>query len=107
MTKKSPVYLHGPREVSLTEAIGTLSEVLGKEIKITVVGLEEGIKALVDAGGLPEFAARPLLTMIDRRAKGELEFDALSYQGVGNVELYTGRKSTELKEYLEGIKGEF
>lgn len=112
-TKKSPVYLHGPKMISLKEAIGFLSQALGKEIKVTDVGLEEAIRAMVDINGLPEYLARTVVTMVHEHAINPNSEGAALYlgayyeEGKKNFELYTGRKSTELVDWVEKIKGVF
>ncbi|KAK4208529.1 hypothetical protein QBC37DRAFT_431793 [Rhypophila decipiens] len=112
-TKKSPIYLHGPKIVSFNDAMKILGKVLGKEIKVTSVDLEEAVKAMVEVNGMPEFLARAVLGMVDELAKsGNLEAAGLytgryHEEGMKNHELYMGKKSTELEEYLEKIKGTF
>ncbi|KAM7189031.1 hypothetical protein V8F20_010334 [Naviculisporaceae sp. PSN 640] len=112
-TKKSPVFLHGPKMISLKEAIRSLSQVLGKEIKVTDVELEEAIRGMVDINGLPEYLARTVVTMVHEQSKkpnsegSSLYLGAYYEEGKKNFELYTGRKPTELVDWLEKIKGVF
>lgn len=62
------VTLCGPKLVSQVDALGIFGRVIGKDVKITEVNAEEGVRILIE-NGLPEFAAGPLVKSLGNGGK--------------------------------------
>ncbi|KAK3312524.1 NmrA-like family protein [Apodospora peruviana] len=105
---KPEIYLYGPQLTSVTETLGMLAKVLGKEIEVESVGEEEGVQALVQSG-FPEFIAKPFTSLMRERAeegKHELYEGTPFQEGLANAEKFAGKKPQKLEEFLEEVKGE-
>ncbi|KAK1764995.1 hypothetical protein QBC33DRAFT_427287, partial [Phialemonium atrogriseum] len=105
----SALRIHGPKLVSQGEAVAIIGKEIGRDIKVTALSEEEGIKAYTDLG-LPEPIARQLVDMIARRHRGD---DGNFYEGpaaeeaVANVEKYSKAKPQQFEEWVRENKQAF
>lgn len=98
------VRLAGPDVSSQGEAAEVMAKTLGKEVKITPLNFEEGVKFYVTSVGLPEPAARGLVDII--RIKAESGRAEGGYEGpeyherVANIRKYGGREPTSFQQWV-------
>lgn len=104
---RNSIPLCGPKLVSQRDAVGVFGRAVGKDVKVTELGEEEGVKVMLELG-VPEFVAGPLVSGLRASSNGDggpipLEmFEKAS----GNVLKYAGR-ATSLEEWAEANKGLF
>ena len=102
------VYVYGPKQRSIHDSIVEIGRLLGKNIEITAVGPEEGLQNFISSG-LPrpfaEYMVRVLESMGPEKGSGEIfpNYD----EGVNNVELYTGKPSSTLEDWVNENKAVF
>ena len=100
---KTPV-LFGSENTSQEEAVNIISKVVGKDIKVTSIDLEEGVK-MNESAGMPPPLARYLAERMDHVGGGTAASHPDLYkEGVANIEKYSGKPATGFKEWAEGNK---
>lgn len=86
--------LTGPASISFQDISGTLSEVLGKEVKYTDVPIEAGRKSMLGMG-MPEWIADGYLELMEDFAKN------WGNQVTDDVELLTGRPARSYAQFAK------
>lgn len=106
----SVLYLVGPEDMSLRNAVGVIARAAGRDVKIVDVDAEEGIKVFMETGQPRAIAAH----IVDFLGKGlesggarNLLKGVVYDEAVGNVERYTGKPATRFAQWAEENKGEF
>lgn len=101
------VYVYGPQIISQEDGIKKIAQAVGKDVKITHLDEDEGLKMLLDSG-LPKLVADYFVRQL-REPKGrDIDSRFKCYkEGVDNVKLYTGKPSTSFEEWLQENKGLF
>lgn len=100
------ISLCGPELLSQREMMGVIGSVLGKEIKVVEVGLEDGVKVLTE-NGLPEFVARTLANEFEvmHQDGGSKIYQGEEYKrSLINVEKYGGEKPMKFEEWVKAHK---
>ena len=100
--RQREVYLFGPQVLSLVDAIGLIGKVLGKEVKITEIDAKEAMEQY-EANHVPKPLAEYLVRKLSEEQDDE-QFQAYYDEGVRNVQLYTAKPATTLKEWVEDNK---
>jgi hypothetical protein len=102
------VYLYGPETLSIHDSIAKIGKVLGKDLAITTLGQKEGYDKYVAQGFPPIFAQYMVDTLATMGPdKGDGKRFPNYEEGVKNVELYTGKPSTGLEEWVQENKAIF
>ncbi|KAJ5105678.1 hypothetical protein NUU61_003025 [Penicillium alfredii] len=99
------VPLVGPNRLSLKDALSVIGRVLGKEIRITLVGKEQAVEDMQQKG-LPEPAAKWFVEAVT----GQRSFiwDVPDCQvGMDNVQKYTHKTPVMFEQWLEENKEKF
>ncbi|KAF3394013.1 Nitrogen metabolite regulation-like protein bik4 [Penicillium rolfsii] len=97
------VTLCGPKLVSQGDAMGIFGRAIGKDVKVTEVDEEEGIKTLIE-GGVPDFVAGPLVKSL---GSGASLTEGKGYaEGALNLKKYAGQ-ATSLEEWAAANKEVF
>ncbi|KAK5114262.1 hypothetical protein LTR62_002513 [Meristemomyces frigidus] len=94
------VYVYGPKIMEQGEAIQAAGRVLGKEVKLGDLGAEQALEQLTAM-----FHSKPLAEyMVGGYSEDPTENMKKRLQhyeeGVGNVELYTGRPATRFEDWV-------
>lgn len=98
------VYLLGPELLSQRDAVTTIAKSLGKDIKVTPVGEEEGVE-LYKASGMPEPLAKYIVERLGAASESNNASDQSWYEAaVSNIQKYSGQAGTKLQEWVEGNK---
>ncbi|CAG9974972.1 unnamed protein product [Clonostachys byssicola] len=107
----SVVRIAGPNVLTQAEAVDVVAKSLGKEVKITSLSFDEGVKFFVSSVGLPEPAAKALVDIIRIRAEGgkaDGGYEGLRYEErVANIRKYSGREATPFQQWVDENKKEF
>lgn len=98
------VYLYGPQVISQEEAIKNIGKELGKEIQITPLNEEEGLKTFLDHGMPKPFAEYLVRATKESKSKDMTSRFSRYDEGLENVKLYTGQPSTSFEEWLKDNK---
>lgn len=103
------VYVPGPEQLSQRNAIGIIAKAIGKNIKVTQVGEQEGQEVFVRTTGLPERLVKQLLLQQKTADKeGPWLFVDPHYEtALGNVKKYLAREPMRFHEWVEENKQEF
>lgn len=102
---ENKVYVYGPKVISKLDTLATISKLLGKDWKLTSVGREEGHKIFLARGMPPMFADYMVETYGGKgEDKGNGERFPRYEEGVKNVQLYTGKPSTSLEDWVKENK---
>jgi uncharacterized protein YbjT (DUF2867 family) len=99
------VPLVGPERLSLKDAMGLVGGMLGKEVKISIVGKEQAVEDM-QKKGVPEPVAKWLVESVYSGTGfiwGVPDYEA----GVSNIQKYTHKAPIRFEEWLEGNKGAF
>ena len=99
------VFLYGPQVISHREAIGEIGKVLGKDIKIKDLNVEEGREHFAQLG-FPQVIIDYFVRMLEMAAAERNRFPHYE-EGVKNVKEYTGQSSTSFQDWLKENKGLF
>ena len=100
---KTPV-LFGPEPLSQESAVQTIAKVTGKDLKVTSINLDEGIK-MNESAGMPPPLAKYLAERMDHVGGGTAASHPDLYkEGVGNIERLSGKPATGFKEWAENNK---
>nr|POF13550.1 nitrogen metabolite regulation-like protein bik4 [Quercus suber] len=102
------VYLYGPEILSRHDSIVRIGKILGKNVEVTVQDPDEA-RAEYISTGMPEQIANYIIQVHSDAGpdKGAGERFPEYDEGVNNVELYTGRKSASLQDWVEESKAQF
>jgi hypothetical protein len=94
------VYLYGPKILSRHDSIVRIGRILGKDIKITVLGRDEARNKYISYG-LPESMATYMVEVLSSKGpdKGDGRFPRYE-EGASNVQLYTSRPATSLDDWV-------
>ncbi|KAJ5819972.1 hypothetical protein N7474_005563 [Penicillium riverlandense] len=104
-TQERIIPLVGPDRLSLKDALCVIGRVLGKEIKITIVGKEQAVEDMLQKG-LPEPAAKWFVEAVT--GPRSFIWDVPECQvGLGNVQKYTGKTPVRFEQWLEENKEKF
>ena len=104
-TQERFVPLVGPDRLSLKDALSFIGRVLGKAIKITMVGKEQAVEDMQQRG-VPEQVAKWFVQAVT--SQRSFIWDTLDCQaGVGNVQKYTHKTPERFEQWLEENKEEF
>lgn len=102
------VYVYGPQVRSGYERVIRIGQLLGKDLKITVLGAKEAYDGYISAGmplSFAKFSVKTLGTKGPDKGNGE-RFPKFQ-EGVENVKLYTGKSPVEFDEWVEENKALF
>jgi uncharacterized protein YbjT (DUF2867 family) len=106
---RNVIPLCGPKLVSQRDAIGIFGKAVGKDVKVTELDEQEGVKVMVKHG-VPEFVAGDLISALGASSKGDGDQSMIGGEifekGSANVPKYAGR-ATSLEEWAETNKGLF
>lgn len=96
------VYVYGPEILSIRDSIVKIGKTLGKDLNITSLSPEEGYNNYI-AVGMPKVFAEYMVRVLSTKGpdKGSGERFPKYDEGVKNVELYTGKKSTALEDWVK------
>ncbi|KAJ5833801.1 hypothetical protein N7474_002112 [Penicillium riverlandense] len=99
--------LCGPKLVSQRDAIGIFGRAIGKDVKVTELDEQEGVKIMLKYG-VPEFVAGPLVTALGASSKGEGDLfqGEIFEKASANVPKYAGW-ATSLEQWAETNKALF
>ena len=97
------VYLYGPKHITQEQGLRQVGEILGKDIKVTPLGPEEGMKQFLDAG-VPPPVAEFLVRKMEEFKAGKAEEKPNYEEGVENVKLYTGTPAQEFEDWARNNK---
>ncbi|OJI98863.1 hypothetical protein ASPVEDRAFT_38347 [Aspergillus versicolor CBS 583.65] len=98
------VYLYGPQILGQAEAIQAIGKVLGKSVTIGSQTEQEALDGFVQAG-IPKPVAEYMVKKLGTATAGEGR--AHYNEGVQNVQLYTGKPSQSLEEWVGENKALF
>lgn len=102
------VYVYGPKVRSIHDSVLAVGKTLGKDVKITEQPRDEAYNSYV-SGGMPEFLAKYMCEVLS--TKGPDKGDGVRFpkydEGVKNVELYSGKASTSLEDWVRENEGLF
>jgi len=102
------VYVYGPQVRSGYECMFKIGQLLGKDLKITVLGAKEAYNGWIRAGMPLSFANYSVKTLGTKGPdKGNGERFPKYQEGVENVKLYTGKPPVEFDEWVEKNKALF
>ena len=101
------VYLYGPQLLSQQKAIEKIADALGKEVKLTSLDAEEGLKVLLGHGMPKPVADYIVRATVESRGKPKEDRFTRYDEGVENVKLYTGKPSTGFDEWVAENKAAF
>lgn len=103
------LYLLGPELLTVKETVKILAKVLGKDPKIEAADKETATKMIVEGRGLPAAFAEYMIRQSEAVNPGHDEVFGYSINRaqMGNVEKYSGKKSTGFEEWAERNKGKF
>lgn len=104
-TQERSVPLIGPERLSLKDALGLVSRMLGKDIKVTTIGKEEAVEDMKQKG-LPEVAAKWYVESVTGQ-KSFIWGVPDCQDGVINVQKYTDQSPKTLERWLEENKQKF
>ncbi|OOQ91371.1 NmrA-like family protein [Penicillium brasilianum] len=97
------ITLCGPKLVSQGDAMGIFGKAIGKDVKVTEVNEEEGVKILIE-NGVPEFVAEPLVKSVAAAKSGSNQYAGGRYtEGSLNLKKYAGQV-TSLDEWAVANK---
>lgn len=99
------VYLYGPQRTSTHDGILEIGNALGKDVKITPIDKEAGLQQYIDTG-VPPFFAQYMVRVLSSDGVDALQPHAYE-EGVANVELYTGKPSQGLTDWVKENKAMF
>ncbi|KAJ5169039.1 uncharacterized protein N7482_004633 [Penicillium canariense] len=102
--KENPVWLLGAEQMTLQNAIATVSGVLGKNIKVTKIPREEALANMKSTN--PEAFANWYIKYITDDAGYEFRYAAAG-EAAGNVQKYTGKPPMPFQQWVEGNKARF
>jgi hypothetical protein len=102
---KKVIRLYGPEEMSQNESLGVIEEVLGKELAVNELGENEGVEQFMTSSRLPEPAARHYIGIL--RGRAEQSDGLFNDDAIGNIEKYSGKKSTKFEEWVAKNKTGF
>ncbi|KAJ5169037.1 uncharacterized protein N7482_004631 [Penicillium canariense] len=104
--ERNVIPLCGPKLVSLRDAMAIFGKALGKDIKVTEVDEDEGVKIMIQ-NGVPDFVAGPLVKSLgtgDNSEDGSGRFYGDAYKKASaNLRKYAGQV-TSLEEWAEANK---
>lgn len=102
------VYLYGPEILSLHDSIVRIGRILDRGVKVRALSDEEAWNHYISSG-LPEPYAKYMMQVLSTKGpdKGFGERFPKYDEGVSNVELYTGRPSTSLDDWVREHKAKF
>lgn len=86
------LYFSPGQKTPQRDAVGVISKVMGKEVKVTQVDHSEGLAMLVKSTGIPEFLSQQLL-------KGQKLFDEVEGATVFYHPRYSAA-SSNIEKYL-------
>lgn len=95
-TLKEAVYIYGPEQLRLEDQVNTVSEVAGKNVSIDRQD-EDKFRATLLAKKFPP----PIVEYFIKRMKDGPDDPPMYATAKGNVEKYTGRKSTSFRTFVE------
>ncbi|KAI4274806.1 MAG: hypothetical protein LQ337_003655 [Flavoplaca oasis] len=104
------LYLYGPELLSQLETVKIIGDALGRDPKIEECDAQGAYKMFVEERGLPAPLAEYMVRQTRKVfATGEDHIfgHTIDREHLGNVEKYSGRKSTTFKEWVEQEKGLF
>ncbi|KAJ5173312.1 hypothetical protein N7492_005905 [Penicillium capsulatum] len=104
-SRENVVYLSGPEQMSLREALVVVSRVLGKEIRATKISRPEAFQLMV-ANGTPGPLANNVMDDLTEHPGEDLKF-TLSINAVDNIQRYTNRVPIRFHEWMEVNKHKF
>ncbi|CAH0054957.1 unnamed protein product [Clonostachys solani] len=99
------VYLYGPQIRSIHDSYVEVGRVLGKDLEIITLGPEDGLKKHLSRG-MSESVAKYMVALAGTKGpdKGNGERFPRYQEGVANVQLYTGKPSTSLDDWVKQNK---
>ncbi|KAI9146781.1 Nitrogen metabolite regulation-like protein bik4 [Paramyrothecium foliicola] len=96
------IRLYGPSYMSLQDGLKTIGRALGKDLEITPISDEEFFKFLT--GFMPKTWAKYLINAF---REGTSSSSGPQIEASGNIEKYSGRQPTKLKQWVEEKKGQY
>jgi uncharacterized protein YbjT (DUF2867 family) len=104
------VFLAGPERLSQRDAIGIISKVIGKHVKVTRVDESEGLAVFVKTTGMPETLAQQLLEgqkLLDE-VEGAAIFHRHRYPAASsNIQRHLARPPIRFPEWVKTNRQEF
>ncbi|CAI6095117.1 unnamed protein product [Clonostachys chloroleuca] len=96
------VYLYGPQIRSIHDSYVEIGRVLGKDLEIITLGPEDGLKKYISRG-MGDNVAKYMVEIGGTKGpdKGNGERFPRYQEGAGNVQLYTGKPSTSLEDWVK------
>lgn len=99
---KNPLFLVGPEQLSLGNAVKLLGRKFGQELAIVEASEEEEVQSLVTKAGLPESTARSVVQFSQDQSRGNSFIDFVKCSDyVHNVQRITGIPSTRFQEWIQ------
>lgn len=100
--KKNPLFLVGPEQLSLGNAVKLLGRKVGQELAIIEASEEEGVQILVTKAGLPEATARSVVQFSQDQSRGHRFIDFIKCsEYVHNVQRITGVPPTRFQDWIQ------
>lgn len=107
--QRNSIPLCGPKLVSQRDAVGIFSRAVGKDVKVTEVDEQEGLKVMLN-NGVPEFVAGPLIKSLGALYRGEDEpgpREGETFEKAAANLRNHARRATSLEEWAKTNKGFF
>ncbi|KAL8893996.1 MAG: hypothetical protein Q9192_004723 [Flavoplaca navasiana] len=104
------IYLYGPELLSQSETVKIIGDALGQDPKIEECDAQGAYKMFVQERALPAPIAEYMVRQTQKGfAKGEDQVfgHTIDREHLGNVEKYSGKRSTTFKEWVEQKKEKF
>ncbi|KAH8692926.1 hypothetical protein BGW36DRAFT_385527 [Talaromyces proteolyticus] len=106
--KETAVALVGPEELSVSDAIEIIGRAIEKEVKVTKVSQEEGIRILVTKSGLPEALANILSNQFAYLNDNQGYLQTPQFEEARrNIEKYLKRPPMRFSEWVDRNKEKF
>ena len=105
LNNQQKVYLYGPQVITQREGIQIILEVLGRDVQVTSIGAQEALDAYTRVG-IPKTIAEYLVREFGATT-GDVSERPNYKEGVDNVQLYTGKPATTLKEWVKANESLF
>jgi hypothetical protein len=98
------VYVYAPQILSTKKGLEIVAKELGKDVNITSIDAEAGVKQMTEMG-FPEHLAQYMANIITAGGEKELLPERDLYkEGVANVKKYTGQEGQPFEDWVKETK---